>query len=701
MNKLSLLFFLSVFFLDITFAQTIVYDDLEGTFVVRGINAPTVAAGSKNKPYWKYFWEFGDGHYSFARAPRYCFKEKGLYKVRVSLMPYYSYEPTKVIEKEISVTQNCNNEKTYSFDGLINIDTNSDGELVPGTEIQVILNYKMPRNASTGEGYLFFFYNSDQEKRKLKLNFYPLAYRRNAERTYNAQVESNLNIETIAGLDVDTKNYLATIGKDHQMRAFAVKLPAGEHNRAFVTVAASNALDTTIIKGKKGELITNLKAIWLPKGIPFSKSEQEMNYGLRMLSVHDPNKMSIESPKGFAYYKKSSPEAFEFKVEFQNEGGRPVKKVDIAVPWPDNFDYTKISIKDRDPSATDNCLVCPETFDPEIDTVVSCFKLDTTRVLMEDSIYLTFYNVLIHGKREKGVGGGRFTKGFITFSAPSNKKAIDKTKIGARITFEGGEDFFTRYARKNWRHKSLNLKIGRNFNHQLDGFETTNAWSDFDKWFNAGFIFRNAALRQGIGWGTELSFAAFGFDNRNTDEVFDPNGGISFINFNREKINMVTIDVIPHLEYKLFGAVSAGVGAGISFPFKASGNIQSNGLSISELSDLPDLYEQYLQAKELGTPIPESLFEDFLNSEFGFLWEVTSRFGLLDKIEPVYFIEEEINSNVGPGGIVQWYIEVGPSNLISAGFRHDFRIYPNSYREQCLKFSNFEAYLRVKLSSFK
>ena len=75
-------------------------------------------------------------------------------------------------------------------------------------------------------------------------------------------------------------------------------------------------------------------------------------------------------------------------------------------------------------------------------------------------------------------------------------------------------------------------------------------------------------------------------------------------------------------------------------------------------------------------------------------------FGLFDS-ENVMLNGEDLNSSTGIGGITSLFLEIGDLNNWAIGARQDFRIYPNTYRERCLKISNTSVYLRLKLFSMK
>ena len=80
---------------------------------------------------------------------------------------------------------------------------------------------------------------------------------------------------------------------------------------------------------------------------------------------------------------------------------------------------------------------------PSVCSSKSCFEKDISKVESEGMVYFTFYNVYIHGKNEKGVGGGKYTKGLVEFEVNSTSDMVDRTAQNAIIEFKGGEEFET------------------------------------------------------------------------------------------------------------------------------------------------------------------------------------------------------------------------------------------------------------------
>ncbi|MDX1477672.1 MAG: PKD domain-containing protein [Saprospiraceae bacterium] len=666
-------------------AQEIHHNPATNTFSVVGLDDPERPAGAKNRPYWKYFWEFGDGHYDMAESPSYCYGAAGTYQVRVSLTPYYSYESTRTIVREVTVSRACSETPSYEEQtGYIDVVSNANGELVPGNQFELAVHVRMPPGVTASTGYVVLCYNSIVQQRNLKLRFQPLAFRPGEERLYSAEPLAAVIPTQLSGISESARSYVSQLINEYQVKGYVCEVSPGQETRLFATLGASSALDTTIIKGKKGALNIVIKAVWIPKGVAFDAGTMVDNYPMQLLSVHDPNKLRIARPAGAAFYNRRYPQWLEYEIHYQNKGGRPVKQLDIEVPWDRNLDYRTIEVLTRDPDI-ESCPVCPPDVDPR-SMISSCFAVDTSAVSTSGLVTFSFYNVMIHGKNEGGVGGGKYTRGFVRYRVKSNHERIDHQRSVARIIFEGGEPLLTSPDRKKWRHKYFGIKGGRNFSAQLDGFESVD--DEVGRWYNAAFMYKNTPVYHGLGYGFELGSAGFGFRVWSVD--FAPQ--METFELSDEIIDIRTLDLQLQGEVRLAGAVSAGIGAGLTVPLKGEGQLLSGRPFSDELQQIDwDLAQE-----------PDRITQadlDRMKTYNGEYLEATSGFGLFDAKEQVQFGDLDINSKTSLGTIVSGQIEAGFLNGIAAGGRYVLRIYPDAYKEQCMKLRNAELYLRIKLGS--
>ena len=636
-----------------------------------------------------FLWEFGDGHFALGKEPRYCYAEPGEYEVRVTITPYYSYDPSRIISRNITIDRSCNEHRSYQSvsSKWVGVSTSANHELVPGHTITVVLEYKTPHGKPSTGGYLLFLHNDQRELESLDLKFDPLVYQYNTERLFQASKMNSPFPDEWTGISPTTKDYVYSLLDDYEVEAFECDLQPGKDNRVFLSITAASALDTNVIRGKKGKLEVSIVAVWIPRNRTFDADLMVDVHKLEILSVHDPNKLSITKPRNVAYYHPRKSEELEFRIDFQNLGGRPVKQVDIIVPWNENLDYRTINVVSSDPDQK-SCPPCPPDFIPG-QSSQSCLKLDTSMTRLNDSVTFRFHNISLHGKNEPGLGGGKYTKGHVTYRVKSNKKTVDKTSSRAQIVFLGGDPLVTGYDHKKWRHKSIGLKLGRNYNARLNGFDSVE--EELMHWYNIGVFFKNAPVRTGIGYGAELSSAGFAFRAWDVDAT---NRSIDDIRLTQERIDLKTLDMLFHTEVRFRGLIVAGIGGGLSIPVIGKGELTYRRPNYVYLTD-----EHMMYLADSSGITPEAFDELFAVP--GDSLEATSNFGIFSSREEVNFAGLTLKSGPSLGGMVHSYVEAGLLRSIALGLRYDFRIYPKLYKQECAKIRNAEVYLRVKLWSLK
>jgi len=677
-------------------SPTIDYKDHR--FSVKGLSLPTPAAGSSKPPEWTYFWEFGDGHYSSEPNPQYCFESVGLKTIRVSLVPHYSHDSTRTLTQAIFISSNCTSdgcrklgacgETNYEIDKLVAIVANADNELVPENDIQFVVHYALPGQVA-GEGTLFLLFNGNEIIKEV--DFAPLVFRRtgrDAPRLYGATRLSNpkqrLREQSVSAIPSPSLGY--------SVEGFDCRLAAGQPGRLYVTMGASASLDTVALKKKGDALTTQVRAIWIPRGQPFSELKMTDNYELKMLSVHDPNRIRILTPKGKASYTRQSPESFEIEIEFQNLGGKAVQRIEAAVPWPENMDTSTVEITHLNPY----CSRCDEG--PPAGSPRSCFQLDWSKLAITGEVRFIFHNVLVVGKRQPGVKKrNQKSKGSIRFTVRSNRKQRQTTPWQAFLTFNQDPVFKTRQKSKRWRHRGVGVRAG----YHLGGApaEYSSFTDNPSTWLQLGVSYRNSSLLQGFtpfaGW--EMTLAGMGFENEQYNQLSYTESSERPFLLTRETVKLQSLDLQAFTEVRVGGVLALALGAGPSIPLSAEGKIEANLIGEFELSGT-DFDVSLFEPETITAPIFDQLLAyEGNNPPFT---EVSS-FGLLDSRSPTSLIGEDISSNFGIGTIVSATAELGLLNNVTLGLRQNFRIYPNSYRGRCLKINNQEAYLRVNLFSLK
>ena len=669
-------------------AQSIEYNAEKDSIVVDNLNPPDTIAKNPNTPYWRSFWEYGDSHYSFDTIRHvYRYADLGTKEVRVMLTPHYSFNNTKTLTKSIQPQRISNAPKIYPIPAnkLVHIESSARNELVPDNEIRVVVHYNLPPNVNTEEGYLFIFFNNKTEMLQHEMPFHPfrsdtLAY---GDRLYDAYDSDmfDFKAESWVGRESLIAQMVDQVASDYAS-AKIIKCPIqkGQDKRLFFSLISSPALSKLVLGGEKENLNVHIRALWVYEGVDFNNTHISSRYNYKMLSVHDPNEIKILRPKGNPFFHPNKHQTFEFEVHFENKGGRAAKNVDVIIPWPDNLDYKTIHIVGRDPSLKDKCSDCPPGFDLEKGKE-SCFMIDTSLIATNDTLIFRFRNIGLMGKREPGLSDKKYTKGLVRFTVKSNGKLTGIQRAKATIHLEGDNPLHTKEKKKYWRHKSLNLRGGRTLFAEMSNFNFND-----DKrlrYYNLGMSLINAPLYSGYGYRWELTSSGLGFIGRNSNEFGENQPAV----LTYEEMDIQTVDFQFFLEKRMKNLFAIGVGVGPSIPISGDGVIESK--QFSDVSGFMGFQpEEIVQSSKL--------FED-LYSEIGVSAEnENSAFGLFDS-----FAENSIISNRSIGFIGSIFLEFGFLSKYALGVRSNYRIYPNSYKERCLKIRNSEVYLRFSLSTLK
>ncbi len=432
----------------------IFYDVLGNEIDFRAKMPPLRQISGAPKAYYTYYWEFGDGEYSFEQSPKHTYRKKGTYTVRLwSTNNYDSGKPPSSRPQKVSINTdlskatsaiNANCPHVFPDGEDLVVQTNRDP--LPGQEMVLITSYKNTSNHAVS-GVLYLFYNDD----KFKDDNFILKETRlyhgekivKDETGYIAHVKKQKPEIRLAAQRNDiyifpilTKDSIEQLDlplvlekskeayRNHQIIAFN-DLQPGEIRHVFRT------LETTPEMLKDTSAIITLRSIYVP----------DRNYGnysvkdteLEIVTSHDPNKMS--STGTYMSYRFVRHKKIKFRVKFQNNGEGPAHTIRLEVGTPEMFDKSSLEVLKMYPE----CPICPEGKQ----VTYSC--LDTTTTV--DKIIFTFKNIYLPGSRQKGVTSRDSTKGFVkyrlSFGDQLNKV---KTKSRTAIYFDENPPIYTNYS---------------------------------------------------------------------------------------------------------------------------------------------------------------------------------------------------------------------------------------------------------------
>lgn len=404
------------------------------------------------EPFYTYFWEFGDGGFSFEKEPIHFFPEDKLYQVR--LFATNSYDdgkrpPTrpKPLKPGTSRPVLASNQgpSLFKSGGAIEMKTNCMPK--PGDDMMLVLGYRnKPENGIANlSGTIAFLYN---DKEFNKDNF-ELAEVRSY---YNEKKSTMDKYGSFAALKQQTMNpYTASLKGPaapettipvfdpegtalikEKMSAFRKaeswkfqNLKSGQENFLFLH------LKTTPEMIKDTNAVVKLTGMFIPDDALAATEFFTME--LQIVASHDPNKMMLKNSR-MNYRFTGKNRKLTYKVKFQNTGKGPAKKVDVGVAVPPNLDIASIEILDSKPKIAS----CDAAYVNQ-----SC--MDTIRTA--DSVHFVFKNIYLPGLQQKGVNDADSTMGYVEYKIGFLEKPKKLPfRSGAAIVFDKNEPIYTNRA---------------------------------------------------------------------------------------------------------------------------------------------------------------------------------------------------------------------------------------------------------------
>ncbi len=553
----------------ITRSAPIFYDVL-GNQVNFGATMPPLnqVAGAP-KAHYTYYWELGDGNYSFEEKPKHAYKKSGDYTVQLwSTNNYDNGKPPESRPKQVSV--NFDEDATTDvaaasadspFLGEDDLLLKTNRDALPNQDLVLITSYKNTKQYVTN-GKLYLFYNDTQfkdnnfiledtrmfhgEKIASELLLAQNSHspkgisEENYSKSYLAEAENELVFQRQTVQD-STKRLLLPptleesqeLYRDYQIIEFNDMQP-GEERNLFRT------LKTTPEMLKDTSAIVTLRSIYVPDRDYGNHTVKDTE--LEIVTSHDPNKMS--SSGTIMNYRWARLKRLKFKVRFQNNGEGPANTIRLEVDTPEMFDKSTLEVKDMYPE----CPICPK----EREVNYSC--LDT--ILQKDKIIFTFKKIYLPGSEQKGVTERDSTKGFVRYSMKFGDKFHKvKTRSRTAIFFDKNEPILTNYSTTRFMPGiSIGAKAGYIFNPDLDN----------SKEYFAGITVSPFKSYKGY-FQAELFFSAKSFETLRNFETINTNDiGISeivrFTEDNEEKgISTYLVPISYRYNLNNFLAVGAGV----------------------------------------------------------------------------------------------------------------------------------------------
>ncbi|AEE51287.1 pkd domain containing protein [Haliscomenobacter hydrossis DSM 1100] len=424
-------------------------------------------------PYYDYYWEFGDGAYSFDKTPQHTYTRNGSFDAQLwATGKYDKGKSPKTRPKRTEVSNQASHlasnipgfpvaprEKTLNLRAVRNPR--------PGEEIVLIATYaNLDEDLQSGELHLFY---NQREYRQPHFSFV-------AARTHYGETEGagpdigftpgfSTADHLWAGLDAGTyANWLSalpaapnqliqqSLTQYSQQKTWRFSnLKRGEKRNLFVSLQATE------------EMLADTNAIITVEGLYLGEDGKTAKVTLEMeiLASHDPNNIAVSNKR--ISFRSVKGKDLDYKVNFQNNGEGPASTIQLTTGVPRGLEASGIKILDMYPF----CPICPD----EPAANLSC--LDTS--IQKDKLIFTFRNIYLPGSKQDGVGDRDSTKGFVKYSLEIGRK-MKKYPFDsqASIVFDRNPPIMTNYASTRFKPGwSLGAMVGQNVFLNQPGLNST------------------------------------------------------------------------------------------------------------------------------------------------------------------------------------------------------------------------------------
>lgn len=635
----------------LTSLSIITYD--ESTKVFRLTREPDLipyGTDVRNKPYWTYFWEFGDGHFSEEISPEHYYSRPGTYQVSLHLSPRYALNSPKEISLRLTVSGGRPDSLKYELQGKhINLTLSTPNTVVPGQKINMALMYGNGSSESTIEnGYLFFFFNQHKEV--------PVSYKRfsvvddirtfrdgPAESSVFQLVENITSSGIRKAITSEVNNYENTV-------AFKIdELGAEEQRNIFLTMM----VDQRLIGMQNRDRKLSITAIFVPESGEFYRDRHRIEKELVILSVHDPNRIEVDEE--VLYFHNKVERKLTYTIDYQNKEGGSVNDVTLKIPIDRGLDLESASVRSLDPYLP----ACPSGLVPD---TLSCMDFQKIEGADGDSVKVILHNIGLAGK--KSIQQKRASKGQVQLNISSDSRTTPQNNTFAEIYFDQVAPIRTNMATTSWRRRSVFLRPQFEMGLISDVFNF-DPQEAIDR-FGGGFAIMDAPLGKGLAYGLEATYTSLSFSRH--QNYFEDD----ILKQRREFTRLQLIDLNFLLGYQPRGNIRLSTGLGGSFPL----------MGRTKLLELTE---------DISSVAPSFITTQSIEADYGLL-----KSGNNDN--PAMF-PDPIPQSLG----IYWRValEVGSLDKLSIGISHDYRYFPKLYYDACGHMQTYALFLRMRLFDSK
>ncbi|WP_153797090.1 PKD domain-containing protein [Foetidibacter luteolus] len=424
--------------------------------------------------YYTYFWDFGDGAFSFLEKPAHRYADSGTYYVRLYATNYFDdglAPPSKPfavkVNKKPTGPRNWMSGFFAATDGNVKLKVNS-ADHRPGEDFVLLMGYQN-KLAENLNGTLVLFFNERQFNREL--------FALNDKRMFNGEQNSTLN--TLASSLKGKNNYAQITAQNQQSTPGLLKnngsnsLAASASKEEYLPgyegppLPEYNASTAKLLKTLKERYVQNtvtrftnltkaeekfmfLTMKTLPTVIQDSNATititallvpddpklqpEKFDLDMQIAASHDPNRLLLK-PHYMSYRFAGKKKQLTYKVQFENIGKGPARRIGVNVAMPKEVNISTLQIKGISP----RCTWCDSAYSRQ-----SC--IDTT--VTSDGVFFSFKNVYLPGIQQNLVTSKDSAQGFIEYTVNLKKRPKKKLPFTTRasIIFDKNEPIITNKA---------------------------------------------------------------------------------------------------------------------------------------------------------------------------------------------------------------------------------------------------------------
>lgn len=426
--------------------------------------------------FWSYYWEFGDGSFSFEERPLHHYERSGNYQQYLSATAHYDDGGKPKGKSNIMLAERTGSQPggmPTVFDSLdLPIRMKAHRQARANEDLVCILSYRNLGNLNT-DGRLHLFFN---ERRFNTTHFILDSARTHFNERLDGAVSQVLPTEaspaeawTLLQLPKHTGSSIALTTEldapnssilQHLLSTARANyrteniwrfdnLQPGENRNLFLAMRGTgNMLQDT-------NAFIYLEAVFAPFDPLIAPDRFVLE--IEIVSSHDPNAIIVSDSR--VNYRFLGSKKLDYKVQFQNNGEGPASTVEVKVEVPKGLDLNRMRPLEWYPK----CPICPKP-----PTNRSC--IDTA--LTKEGLVFTFRNIYLPGTNQKGVSKRDSTKGYVRYRIEAERNMPKRPfRSRAKITFDKNDPIFTNFTRTRFKVGTApGLKMGYGFE---PGFNTT------------------------------------------------------------------------------------------------------------------------------------------------------------------------------------------------------------------------------------